>query len=364
MKKIGPLFCILLSATVVSVSFANSSECFSDIEVSFPSTVQGITIAGTLSIPSAKGPFPAILMITGNGPHTRDQMISKSPMFKMLGDHFARQGFVVLRTDARGYGKSTGPNDHEQNTTADRVADNKAAIAFLLSRNEADKGRIILFGHSEGAMIAGALAAADPNIAMTVLLATSALRGDEVVSRQLEGNLTRRGAEPKNAAAVRAQFMKFAKFVVDGGSEGEEFDKLALDFLAAHGVEKEKLDLKLARSLIVGYLKSPWAKYFFSYDPVVDLSRINTPVFAIFGENDTNVPWRVHLPALVDALSHAGSNDHTIRIIPNQDHFFFEFEGKRQEKHTPGKMQIADELFAALDSVFKERGFSTTPCKI
>lgn len=347
-----------LQAVTVSLLLAYNAlggECFSNKEVSFPSTAKNITIAGTLSVPVGKGPFPAVLMITGNGPHTRDQMISNSPMFKMIGDHFAKGGFVVLRTDARGYGKSTGPNDWEQYTTADRVEDNRAALAFLRKQIEVNKDKIVLFGHSEGAMIAASIAAADAKIALSILLAPAVFRGDEVIARQLEGSLVRRGASTQTGAAVRDSFVKFARFAANGGADGEEFDKLALEFLSAHGVEKEKLDLKLARGLLDGYLKSKWYRYFFAMDPSEDLSRITTPIYAIFAGEDKQVEWQHHGPALVAALAKANNQDTTLTVIPDQDHFFFEFKGKRAEKHIPGKMTVADELFTRLDAYMNQK---------
>ncbi|MEZ5345752.1 MAG: alpha/beta fold hydrolase [Pyrinomonadaceae bacterium] len=338
------------------------NECFTDRGVSFDSTAKGIRIAGTLSTPNDDKKHPAVLMITGNGPHTRDQMISNSPMFKMLGEHFARHGFVVLRTDARGYGDSTGPNDWEQYTTADRIEDNRAALAFLRKQKGVDISRVILFGHSEGAMIAAALAASGAEPFLSVLLAPSTLKGDEVVSRQLAGNLLRRGADVKTAEAVRQEFLKFAEFAVKDGKDGEKFQEIALAFLKAHGVADDKLDPEFAKGLLKGYLSSPWYRYFLSYDPAEDLSKIKTPVFAIFGGEDTNVPWRIQLPPFIEGMKAAGNQDFSAIVIPDQDHFFLEFEGKRLEKHNPGKMLIADELFAALDGELTRRGLAGAAC--
>jgi len=361
----------LISRTLSAVIFLSfgsialsqgPAQCFSDREVSFPSSAKDISIAGTVSVPVGKGPFPAVLMITGNGPHTRDQMISNSPMFKMIGDHFARKGFVVMRTDARGYGKSTGPNDWEKYTTADRVEDNQVALQFLGQQKEVDKKRIILFGHSEGSLIAAAIARKVKNVALTVMLSPSTLKGDEVVASQLEASLLKRGAAPKTATAVKNAFLEFARFAVGGGKEGEEFDRLALNFLEAHGVAKEKLDLKLARGLISGYLASPWYKYFFSYDPADDIAATHSPIFALFAEADENVPLQLHLAKFKEAVARSKISDHSLAVIPDQDHFFFEYEGKRQEKHTPGKMQIAEELFVTLDVELGRRGFGREAC--
>ena len=375
---------------------APGGACYSDRDVTFPATQKGITIAGTLSVPSlatGRGPFPAALMITGNGPHTREQRISNSPMFTMIADHLARRGFVVLRTDARGQGKSTGPKDEEQNTLADRVGDNRAALEFLRQQREVDPNRIILLGHSEGAMIAAELAASGARPALSIFLSTSTLPGREVFARQRANNLLRKGATGEASEAVYQQLLRFADFLAspDRGNRAM-FDAIALDFLVAHGVPRNEADPKFAQSLIDGFLRSPWTWYFVAHDPRVALRKIDTPVLAVFGGMDDNLVWREHAATLTATLGadlwkpdsasawtlrteataaradtvmagrNQGNADLTTVVLPDQDHFFLEYRGHRMAKHVPGKMEIADELYAAIDAELTRRGLARAPC--
>jgi pimeloyl-ACP methyl ester carboxylesterase len=303
------------------------------------------------------------LLITGNGPHTRDQVISGSPMFGMIADHLARRGLAVLRTDARGYGASTGPPDWEQYTTADRVEDNRAILAFLRRQPGIDPDRIVLAGHSEGAMIAAALAASGELPALSVLLSPSALPGNEVFAMQRADNLRRLGASDETAEAVHRELVRFADLLAHDRGNRPRFDAIALAFLAAHGVPPAELDPKRAQGLLEGYLKAPWYWHFVALDPREDLARIRTPVWAVFGGADETVPWRAHLPALTEALTHGGPADFSLAVLPDQDHFFLEFEGRRMEKHVSGRMEIADELFAALDAELERRGLLEQVCR-
>ena len=346
-----------------------ASSCYTERDVTFVSTAKGITIAGTLSTPVGGGVHPAVLMITGNGPHTREQRISNSPMFTMIGDHLARRGFVVLRTDARGFGGSTGPNNDELYTTADRVEDNRAALEFLRQQPGVDGGRIVLLGHSEGAMIAAELAP-EARPALTVLLSTSALPGREVFARQRADNLRRRGGTEEASDAVYQQLLRFADFLASPDRTNRaQFDAIALDFLEAHGVQKKDLDPKLAQSLLDGFLEAPWYWYFVTLDPRVALRRIHTPVFAVFGEEDENLRWRDHLVSLVESVGAdrgAGADttaELTTAVLPDQGHFFLEFEGRRMVKHVAGKMVIAEELYAVLDAELTRRGLAGKTCR-
>src|SRR5205085_7660266 len=48
--------------------------------------------AGTLTIPPTQGKHPAVVMITGSGPQNRDEDIVGFKIFKVIADHFTRNG--------------------------------------------------------------------------------------------------------------------------------------------------------------------------------------------------------------------------------------------------------------------------------
>jgi pimeloyl-ACP methyl ester carboxylesterase len=279
----------------------------------------------------------------------------------MIADHLARRGLVVLRTDARGYGQSTGKNDWESYTTDDRIEDNRAILNFLKQQPDVAADRIVLLGHSEGAMIAAALAASEESPALVVLLSTSALPGNEVFAQQMADNLRRQGATEDVAKAVHEQLLRFADLLVNDRENRPRFEALALDFLAAHGVPDEDLDPKFAQGLLEGYLQAPWYWRFVSLDPREHLKQVHAPLLAVFAGADQQVPWQTHLPSLIGALSEGGNADFAATVLPEQDHFFLEFEGRRLERHVPGKMHVADELLAAIDAELSRRGLLESP---
>ena len=333
------------SATPVT---ADRGQCFTEREFRVASTAPGIEIAGSIMAPAAR-PRGAVLMITGAGPHTREQRISNSPMFTMIAEHLVRRGMVVARTDARGFGGSTGPADDEAYTMADRAEDNRAVIAYLRGEPEFRRARFGLMGHSEGAMIAAMIAAGDRDLDFLVLLAPSTLKGEEVIPDQMETNLVRRGATPQVAAAVRHQAVRFFRFLGAGGERGDAFAAIAHDFLAAHGVAESENTPEFAQGLLSGFLDSPSSRYFVSYDPRADLERIRQPTVALFAERDANVRTERHRPAIEQAFQRSGA-PLTAITLADQDHFFLEHNGARLDRHVPGEMEVADELYAALDA--------------
>ena len=143
---------------------------------------QGIRLAGTLTLPQGKGPFPGVIMITGSGAQNRDEEILGFKPFRVIADHLARKGIAVLRCDDRGVGGSGGST--AASTTRDFASDVLAQAAYMRGREEILKEKIGLIGHSEGGSVAS-LAAQEDHFRFVVLLSGPAVKGEEIVIEQI-----------------------------------------------------------------------------------------------------------------------------------------------------------------------------------
>jgi CubicO group peptidase (beta-lactamase class C family)/pimeloyl-ACP methyl ester carboxylesterase len=319
---------------------ASNALPYSDHEVSVPTSDPSIVLSATLTLPNGQGPFPAVILIHGDGPHIRDQVISGSPMFAMIADYLARNRIAVIRYDKRGMGKSTGPKEIEDSTTGDLAEDTKAVLRFLKTRPEIKTDAIGLVGHSEGGMIAPMIATSTVGLRFVVLLAPPALPCREIWIKQKTDNLARLGAKPEVIPAVRAQLERLADFIASGKNDDETYYKLGHDFLAAHGVPEEKNTREFVDKLISD-LRHRWYTFFLSYDPATALQKLEVPTLAVFGSADSQVPVDSNLPVFVSLLTTAKNPDFAVTVLPDQDHFFFVFDGHRLEKHNFGKMQVS-----------------------
>jgi dipeptidyl aminopeptidase/acylaminoacyl peptidase len=117
-------------------------------EVSYSNPAAKIQLAATLTIPPGKGPFPAVLLMVGSGPHDRDETLMGHKPFLVLADYLTRKGIVVLRADKRGVGKSGG--DYSRAVMADFASDAEAGVAYLKTRAEVKRHKIGVVGHIEG----------------------------------------------------------------------------------------------------------------------------------------------------------------------------------------------------------------------
>jgi uncharacterized protein len=134
------------------------------------------TLAGTLTLPAqGRGPFPAVLTLTGSGAHHRDG--NRTPAhpyrpFRQIAHRLAGCGIATLRLDDRGIGGSEG--DANTATLEDTAADARAALRWLRGRPEVDPARLTLVGHSYGGVVAPLVAAHDEDLAAMVLMGAPA----------------------------------------------------------------------------------------------------------------------------------------------------------------------------------------------
>ena len=103
-------------------------------DITFENNKAGISLAGTLSLPSKEGVFPVVILISGSGPQNRDQELLGHKPFLVLSDFLTRNGIAVLRYDDRGTALSKG--DFKTATSADFATDVESAIAYLKTRKE------------------------------------------------------------------------------------------------------------------------------------------------------------------------------------------------------------------------------------
>ncbi len=146
-------------------------------------TVGAYKLPGTLTIPKGKGPFPAVVLIEGSGPNDRDETVGANHPFADIAQGLSSRGIVVLRYDKRTYAY---PQLDPQKTTVDEevIRDGVAAVGLLRARRDVEQDRIVLVGHSLGAMLAPEIAKQAWPIAGIVMLAPSGRKLEQAIVQQ------------------------------------------------------------------------------------------------------------------------------------------------------------------------------------
>lgn len=287
-------------------------------EVAFDNAEQsGVRLAGSLTLPAGKGPFPAAILITGSGQQDRDETLMGHKPFAVIADYLTRRGIAVLRFDDRGAGKSTG--NYAAATSADLATDANAAFAYLRTRKDIRANAIGFIGHSEGGMIGPIAMASNKDVAFLVMLAGPGTGLEQLLlsQRRLIGaTMGMSEAEINRAEPVIASLFKG----LASGATYEEGLAAAKAALTPEAMQALGVPADTDKSLVMAQIGNPWFRYFLKYDPAPNLRAITVPVLALNGSLDRQVPPVENLAAIKAATS--ANKDVTIVELPGLNHLF------------------------------------------
>lgn len=265
---------------------------YESIEIGFSNQI-GDQLKGTITKPSGKGPFPAVILISGSGPQNRNSEIFGHEPFWVIANHLSQNGTVVLRYDERGVGESQG--DFSNATSSDFFKDAQEAIRHLKSFDFVDKGKVGVIGHSEGGLIAWMMAAEAENLGLrfSISLAGPVVPITDLMRKQTE-DVSRSAGNPRELVEQQVsinsryyQMIKESKDIVDAKSKVK--DLIESEF--ANYELSPEMKQQQVNTLTQALEKSlnPWFFYFIRTDPELYIRQIRIPVMAAFGGKDIQV---------------------------------------------------------------------------
>ena len=225
-----------------------------------------LTLRGTLETPDSPAPWPAVLIVAGSGPTDRDGNSAGIPgandSLKQLAQGLAKQGVASVRYDKRGIGQSvptSGPALREEDLVFGDFVNDAAAWVRQMQGDRRFAG-VGLVGHSEGAIIALAVANSTP-VGAVVTLAGPGENLADVLQRQVRAN-------PANPPELVA-----------------EVDRILTELRAGRRVTSVPPVLAaLFRPSVQPFLISA-----IRYDPARLIKAVKAPVLIVQGERDLQV---------------------------------------------------------------------------
>jgi dienelactone hydrolase len=256
-------------------------------------------LPGTLSLPRGDGPFPAVVLLHGSGPHDGDETIGPNKPLRDLAWGLASQGIAVLRYEKRTHkhGRRWAPSMTFREETVD---DALAAAALLRKRPEIDGKRVFVLGHSLGAVAGPEVGRRDPALAGLVLLAGNTRPLEDVVLEQIT----------------------YLRSLHPSADDKEELDKLRKQVAR---VKDRGLTADTPASELP--LRAP-AAYWLAlreYDQAATAARLKLPMLILQGERDYQVTM-ADFDGWQKAL--AGRKEVRLKSYPRLNHLFMEGEGK------------------------------------
>jgi pimeloyl-ACP methyl ester carboxylesterase len=280
-------------------------------QLSYRNPASGLMLAGTLTLPEGKGPFPAVILISGSGTQDRDETVFGHKPFLVLADALTRQGVAVLRVDDRGAGGSQASPGSPPTLSA-QTTDVAAGVALLRARADIDPDRVGLIGHSEGGEIAPLVAAQDPRVAFLVLMSAPGVKGVDLLATQNRAILAANGMPEDQIEILLKNQLERWRTARDAVSETAA--RVELNALS----DRQGLapDSPQRRQILT--LASPVWREMLAADPAPALAKIKVPVLAIGGTKDLQVDAKINLAAIKAALPAGG--DVTLREMPGLNH--------------------------------------------
>jgi len=291
----------------VARAFADFRPAESLVDVRIPSE-PGVILAGTLRLPTGHGdgPFPLAILVQGHGPNGRGG-------FPEIIKRLTSDGIATLEYDKRGIGQSTGTCEEDIERL---TADGAAAVAAMRRRPDIDGSRIAVVGHSQGGVIAPAVAAADPTIATVVMLAGSVGDGLPYVRRALFSQMVVAGRPEAAAGPAADAVVALLQARIDGK------DAATIETLRAALIEKFEA-AGFTRPIAEGALAmidipTSWKANLIH--SASDLKALRMPVLAVFGSKDPLVVAADEAPAARATL--ADNPRARVVVMEGMSHWF------------------------------------------
>ncbi|HAQ38617.1 MAG TPA: alpha/beta hydrolase [Saprospirales bacterium] len=319
----------LLGLFSCSISFSDTSYITENI--SFYNKSANIKIAGTLTYPKGKGPFPTVILIPGSGDTNRDgsdNMINR-PFFE-IANYLTANGMAVLRCDKRGVGESEGVLDFTT-TLADLVSDIKASIDFLNNNPIVDKKHFGLIGHSYGGLVAAKVAEDLPSISFIVLLASPGIKQGNIVSQQLSDIPKIFGVSDKTTD--KFQIIIDSTMILMSSKENSKIQTEKIEKMYERQI-KQVTNNEIETMKKIGYVfqreahlysrmtMMPFWHEFYTLDPKTIYAQLKCPVLSVIGENDLQVRPSPNQEAIEMALKEGNNEKYTIMTMKGLNHLF------------------------------------------
>lgn len=316
-------------------------------EVSFSGASDGVTLSGELTMPNEGGPFPAVILLAGSGPHDRNENISDHKILMVLSDYLTRRGYAVLRYDKRGIGKSSG--DYRNSTIENFAADAAAALGWLKTDPNIDPERAGYAGHSSGGYVAP-LAAQQEDAAFLVLLAGPAEGLGGTLLRQNE-DIARAGGRDEDWVQLNQKWIH--EFIgIFKTAAGPDEARTRAD--AAYGRYQKKLGLpKNGLKDFLTLLPPAWMFWALRYDPLPALKAYDGPVLALFGGKDLQVSARYNAPIMEEVLTDKKSK---VLVLPELNHLFQPARTGTPEEYITIKTTFDEEAMRVIADWMEELG--------
>jgi pimeloyl-ACP methyl ester carboxylesterase len=300
-------------------------------DVEYDNADKSLHYGATFTRPDGSGKYPTVIIISGSGTQDRNGTMMGHQPYWVLADYLTKNGIAVLRVDDRGAGKSSIGDSINSKTSLDFSYDVETSLNYLETRADVDKKHIGLIGHSEGGIIAPMVAARRKDVNFIVMWGAPEVGGADISAEQNGYGLKKAGIDSTAVGAFMDLHRQILGLFAVTGSVEILDQKIPAVFDAWKNAQSPKtlaalyLDGNVIAGLDVfkmynGLYNSPWWRFFISYKPAQDLSKVKCSVLAVNGEKDTQVKAGENLSRIKEILTQSGNKDFEVKALPGLNH--------------------------------------------
>lgn len=271
------------------------------IEVEIRNDDESKTYYGTLTIPNNEIKNQVIIFATGSGIQDRDEEIFSHKPFLVISDFLTKNGYYTLRCDDYGY----HDEDISDQTTYTIAEDISAQIKFLKQNYNFEK--YIIFGHSEGGIIAQMLA---NEVDSLILMASPAASGAEIYKFQVMHSLKTFGSNEATLEYFDKKIDEVLIALLDDSLTIDEKKAILYPYFTMFGNDEAGAEKAFEA------LNSLWYRTFLKINPRDYLKKIQIPILILQGGNDTQVDQDLNISIMQEYLQ----NDYTIKTYETFNH--------------------------------------------
>ncbi len=234
-------------------------------------------ISGTLHFQDVNKKQPLIILIQGSGSAVKDDYY-----YLQLAGFFINKGFAVFLSDKRGSGTSGG--SWHNASYSELAYDISAAVDELIRIPVIDKKNIIVFGFSQGGVLAPMVSVINRNISMVINCMGTVTTAAEQELFDIENECSNTGYDMEKDGKVEQLYSKLFDYART--SQGwDEYQNLALSaaskqwYICAGFPPLDSADWRIK-----------FWKANVNSDGAEAWKFVTVPSLVIYGEDDTNVP--------------------------------------------------------------------------
>ncbi len=249
-------------------------------------------IYGSLVLPEGAGPFPVVLIISGQGAMDRNGNIAdvhvRNNCLELFAQALARRGFASIRYDKRGVGASAAALKPGTHLLFTGLIDDAAAWIANLKTDTRFRGVAVL-GYGEGALV-GMVAARKAGAGAFVSVAGPGEPADALLKEQFVGQ----------PSAIRNQIYRIIDLLLEGKQVSVTGNNLQTLF---------------------GSQEQPFLISKFRFNPQAEIAKLTVPVLIVQGMSDLQTgvfqAELLHKAAPQSYMDLIRGMNHVLRDVPN-----------------------------------------------